>query len=572
MVEIFEILRIMKVSNLRVALVLLVTVSLLLSRHQAQAQHNATMYFMRELPLVNTLNPAFQPEAGSVYVGIPFFSSFYIDGGITARGVSINSLLSGQPKLRPIAENAGNYEGARANMELNLLNLGILMRDMYFTFNVTTKAHFDASVPGSLIHMAWYGNAPYLGEAVPLNGLGGKSMAFTEFAFGFSKEVVRDRITVGARLKYLMGHAYAEAYLGPNSYVYTDPESWDITVGLAPEVYFAGLPVDVPLGRFPYNDNKFNMGSYTPKLAAGHGASVELGFEIKGEQWTASGSLTNLGCIGWKSAKHVKADGGYSTHTFHGVNTNNSNMVQELKDSLINNVQLHGYNTKSLARWIDPTMTFAASYKLHEHFNAGALVAMNISSYNSYPMFALSLNTQKFPINGSLSYNFSNKYNNLGLGVLFGRRDLQFHVICDNLLAVNYRSARQANLRMGLNLLVGAPKNTAEQKPVWELLSPTKDEVKADRKAARKAAKEKKKEKPLGPLNAIFNPSSTKPVNKAPLNSAPQEAAPKRRSQGALNSAPQETAPKRRSTQGTLSKPAEQGSSKPKVKNKKPLN
>ena len=496
----------------------------LLSCSKVQAQHNATMYFMRDLPLVNTLNPAFQPSAGSVYVGLPFISSVYLDGGVTAQGATINNLFNPQANLRRIADGVGAYEGAFGSFELNLFNLGILVRDMYFTLDIVTKSHGLFSVPGEVIRMAWRGNAPYIGQAVSLDGLGGKAEAYTEIALGFSKEVMRDKITVGGKVKGLLGHAYAEAYLGKKSFIYTDPDSWNITAGLAPDISIGGFSTNIPNGDFSRDTIHFD--SFKP--IAGVGAGVDVGFEIKNDKVSISGSILNLGAINWKNASRAEAAG---SMTFRGIQNNGNgfesgeDIIAQVKDSLFNIGTLRG-SKGDMVRWIDPTIMFGVSYQLHEHFTGGALAAMTISKYHSFPLFALSVNTQKFPINGSLSYSYSSSHN-LGMGVLFGQREKQLHIICDNMLAVAYRSTRHFNLRMGLNLLVGEPKNTSERKKDWGLLSPTKQEIKEEKRAARKAAKENKDKKPLGPLNPISEMFIQRNPSKATLNTPAGEEEPR---------------------------------------------
>jgi hypothetical protein len=432
----------------------------MLPRPQAQAQHNATLYFMRDLPLANTLNPAFQPEAGSLYIGIPGLSSIYLDGGIIARGASIVDL--------PL--NFSTFKSGNANIEVSLLNLGVLVRDMYFTLDVTTKTNVKANVPESFVKMVWYGNTSYLGQDISLVGLSGQAQAYTEFALGFSKEVVRNRITVGGKVKYLMGHVFGEGYLGHNSFIHTDPETWYITAEVTPELYVAGLPVKAPRDTIDINSFQFENGGSSYSPIAGNGGGIDLGFEIKGEKLTISGSLTDLGFISWKNAEYVKGHG-ITQRTFTGVINDNGNMIDQLRDSLYSATQLYGSSITSLHRWIDPTMSFSTSYRLHQNFSVGALAAMTISRYNDYPLFALSVSTHKLPVNGTVSYSYSNNHN-LGLGLLFGRRGVQFHLICDNVLAANFHTARHFNLRTGLNLLLGSPKNTDPRKKAWEPLNP----------------------------------------------------------------------------------------------------
>jgi hypothetical protein len=373
-----------------------------------------------------------------------------------------------------------------------------------------------------------------VGRAVSLEGLGAQAQVDTEFALGFSKEVLRDNITVGGKVKYLMGHAFAEGYLASGSFVYTDPETWSITAGVAPEVYITE--------KLPFTGNA--------SIVAGNGGGVDLGFEIKSERLTVSGSLVNLGFISWKNVEYQEVEGGRSIHTFSGIIDSGGNMIGQLRDSVYNTVELHSSLVTPLRRWTAPTLSFSASYRLHQNFSAGALVGMNINRYNNYPLLALALNTHELPINGVLSYSYSYNHN-LGVGVLFGRREAQLHLICDNVLAASYRTTRHVNFRAGLNLLLGAPKNADAGKKVWEPLSPTKAEKKEARREAKRAAKQSQSRKPLGPLNPIPAAPAKTPVSKTPLNTAPQQS---------TTTAPASKAPLN---------PIQQEAPKPKAKDKK---
>ncbi|MDR0711491.1 MAG: hypothetical protein LBF67_03975, partial [Prevotellaceae bacterium] len=58
-------------------------------------------------------------------------------------------------------------------------------------------------------------------------------------------------------------------------------------------------------------------------------------------------------------------------------------------------------------------------------------------------------------VNASASYSYYNGNSNVGVGLLIGRKVMQWHIIADNLLAVNYKTAQNVNLRMGFSFLFG---------------------------------------------------------------------------------------------------------------------
>ncbi|MDR3365944.1 MAG: DUF5723 family protein [Prevotellaceae bacterium] len=491
-------------SQIKKVVVLAVWMLTLWPRYGAQAQHNATMYFMRDLPAVNMLNPAFQPEAGSIYFGIPLFSSIYLDGGVTLKGMNMGNLMMMNNKknniyLTPAAANPAPYEGGYANVDINLLNVGILVEDMYFTLDVTAKARAEAAIPTEFIKMAWYGNAPYIDQAISLNDLGGGGSAYTEIALGFSKDVVPERITVGGKVKWLMGLAFVEVEAGKAAFLQTNRD-WSMTISANPDIRIGGLLDEIPSDICGY------------KLA-GKGLGVDVGFEIKNELFTASGSIINVGAIRWRNVNHGNRAQGNLDTTFRGVAGSNlgtfiksMNLEENLK-KVMRGEMPSGFvgSPEDILRWTSPTATVGLAYPLNKHLVAGALAGVTVGQYNSYPLFALSLNTRKHPINGSLSYSYGHSHN-VGMGLLFGRHGTQLHVICDNILAASYQTAQKINLRFGLNMLLGAPRQYGEKKKVWQQLNTTSSPTNPYKNAKKPA-----------PLNTLSSPTAT-PVSKQPLN------------------------------------------------------
>ncbi|MGL4956428.1 MAG: DUF5723 family protein [Bacteroidales bacterium] len=459
------------------------------------------MYFMRDVPMVNSLNPAFQLTEGRWFVGLPVVSSIHVGGAVSARGLNINQLASnGVPQIRNIVEHFSSMESGYGTLDLNVLNLGFMSTEnTYFTLDVTIKGSFEASMPRDLAKVMWYGNLPYAGQTMSFEGLGEKMDLYTSIGIGFSTDIVKDVITIGAKIKYLMGFAYNDMYLTKNSSLYTDPNTWAITAGLAPEMNFAGLPFNLPHGTFDLQDFALESRNYSPSIA-GHGAGIDFGIEIKGERFSASGSVINLGAINWKKASYAEAINGGSSITFDGISVdqipteeNNNDIMGQITDTLISATKMQGGYQYNLLRWTDPTMMFGMSYIMHDHFVANALASLTISRYNTHPLFAVGVSTQGFFVNGTLSYSYVNKGSNLGAGIVMGGTRTKFHLICDNILALDLRSARQTSLRLGLSLLFGDSAETAERK----------NKTKTMNSILVPSNSKKKSKKPLAPLNPV---------------------------------------------------------------------
>ncbi|MDR0711493.1 MAG: DUF5723 family protein [Prevotellaceae bacterium] len=479
----------MKLSKIKKAVALAAWMLAVQPRYEAQAQHNATMYFMRDLPAVNMLNPAFQPEAGSIYVGMPLLSSVYFDGGITLGGMNIGNLLNNTPRLTKAAANPAPYEGAYANADVNLINVGILVRDMYFTFDITEKTRAEAAIPADVVRLAWYGNAPYIGKTIAINELGAQVCSYAEIALGFSKDIVRDRITIGAKLKRLLGITFADAEVGKDAFLQTNAD-WSTTLRVSPEFNIAGITESLPDDICTYE-------------FAGKGWGMDMGFEIKNELFIVSGSVLNVGVIRWRNVRHEKLETDAFELTFRGAQLNGNTDLTKIIDTV--KAQKFVRSSENIWKWTPSTATISVAYPLNKHLVAGALAGVAIGRYNSYPLLALSLSTWKHPINGSLSYSYSHSHN-LGMGLLFGRREAQLHVICDNILAADYQRAQKINLRLGLNLLLGAPRQTGDRKKTWAPIN-TIDSPTNTYKTTGKP----------GPLNRLLSPTA-QPTNKQPLN------------------------------------------------------
>jgi hypothetical protein len=267
-----------------------------------------------------------------------------------------------------------------------------------------------------------------------------------------------ENLFVGAKVKYLQGLAYMQAGLGEGSYFKTDEGAYKISVGLRPEIYLSGIPVTAQQGELHSLDSLINTGLGSYKFDAGN---MGVGFDLGGSwdvPWVkglnVSASVLDLGFINWSGHKVTPQDDLIEV-SFEGLSlSDGDNFASGLLDSLQKKATVKSTGNVSQRVWLSPTVYVGASYELAKYLNAGALFGYRLSK-ESLPLVALSVNTQGFMVNGSVSYSYFNRNHNVGAGLLFGRKVLQWHIIADNLLAVNYKTAQNVSVRTGINFLFG---------------------------------------------------------------------------------------------------------------------
>jgi hypothetical protein len=472
---------------------LLPLLALLLGSAAAHAQADVTLYHMRDLPLSNRLNPAFQPKNGSIYIAIPVIPLLGAPTGLgvsaTGKNITYQNLMSDKPNYGAIVSGIDKFAVGQFNFDYTPISFGFMVKDMYFSLDLSLKAHFEGRVPKGMIDLIYYGNGAEstLGKEMSLEGLGGTGYAYGELALGFSKEIAPLDLIVGGKLKYLQGGAYAQTSFGKNSYITTDPKSYHITAGIDPEMYMAGLPGSLPSGNVMLDSIvggiDFDLDSYVFK-SDNRGFAIDLGGtwnvgNVVDQPWAkkleVSASLIDLGFISWKGNKVVKAKDASDSFTFEGMNMNGGiNFLNSLTDSVMNTAKVESAGNASFRKWLSPTLYVGASYHIAKYLNAGMLLGCRFGTYENLPLVAASINTQSLPVNASLSASYFDGKGNLGFGIIFGRRACQFHIITDNILAANYQKTQAINLRMGMNVLVGKTRDKRKEAAAagGELLAP----------------------------------------------------------------------------------------------------
>ena len=409
---------------------------------------------MSRIPQVIYTNPAFIPDS-RVNVGLPVLSSNYFSLGNS--GFTYNSLLD----VDKMIQRMGTKNYLTSNIRVDLLSVGIGVKENYFSLNVTEHVYAKVTYPKGLFQFIWEGNGEeLLGTRADMDGLGFDFMHHREYALGFARNF-SEKLTLGGRAKYLSGFQNIwtkTSKLG----LTTDSTTYDITLDGAMEVNTSGINGIVG-GEFDVATGLISAGN--------HGFAIDLGGSYKhNEKITFSSAILNLGFISWKNdVKNYKKDN--FKFTFSGVDLNNffsddtagEGSSQAIMDSLEAAFKVNE-SSDAYQAWLNAKVLLGATYKLTKNHTAGALIYTEFAKGNIRPALTLSMNTkvQRW-LSASLSYSVYNRsWANVGLGISLNAGPVQLYVVTDNILApIVPQVVKNAHLRFGITTTFGRKKKEA---------------------------------------------------------------------------------------------------------------
>ncbi|MDR2814891.1 MAG: DUF5723 family protein [Prevotellaceae bacterium] len=322
------------------------------------AQQVNTLYFMNNVPERNAYNPAFQP-VHNVYIDLPLMPNFRFDVGNSSLGFSdiifnkkINGVDSTITFLHPEAlKEKDNFYNRLSKttriygeLTFNLIGFGFRVKKNYFTVDVSQKMSSGFYLPRDLFGLALYGSGK--GSEFDLSRLGIQASLYTEFGLGYSRKV-NDKLTVGGKLKYLIGQANINTDI-KNLKLTTGIDKWAISGSGALN---ASLPlVDIPFGA----DGLIDLANLNPEVntdllssgkgitnvifSSNNGFGVDLGatYNIL-PKLQLSAALTDLGFIRWRSnLTNANLGVGFETE---GIEYRPGDKIEDKLDTLLQKVE-----------------------------------------------------------------------------------------------------------------------------------------------------------------------------------------------------------------------------------------
>jgi hypothetical protein len=444
-----------------------------LTAHWTSAQQNLTLFLMHEVPQANFVNPAVTYKCNWL-IGVPALASVHSNYNNSAFTLS-DALRydaatdSSYVNFDQVIGQLDNTEIVASTVHYTPLYAGFWLKNNWITFSITEKVTTYNTMPKEVAELLWYGNTPFVGREASINGLRLDGYHYRDYAVGVARRV-SERWTLGmhARLLFGKGSVYTPKTQGGLT---TNATNFNLLIDLDTRVH-ASFPIDVLVDDEGYvNGIELREDiDWTQYLMnrKNLGVGFDFGFIYElDERTTLSGSLLNLGLIGWKTDVNTfVSDGVFEfTGTDSSTDFNSSDYIRVLGDSLRHQFipvpESHNFSTR-----LTPELFLGATRAWTSHLNTGAVFYSRILRNKIMPALTLSANTYNYKrLNASLSYTAINgDYFNIGAGLGLKLGVFHLHAVSDNLFGfLKLENQRNINLRFGLSIVPGCNEKKESQ-------------------------------------------------------------------------------------------------------------
>lgn len=421
--------------------------------HIAFSQSDMIGYGLyKTLPQSNQLNPALLPDF-KVSIGLPGLSGFRMNASqnFTNLDILTSKNEDGTMDLANVYDNLKRNNRTTVNLNANIFHLGIRTQNAYTAFSINTRTFNRFSFPRSLVDLVYYGNASNQIDASNLDfsKLSFKSNSFTEIGISHGRSILKGKMTVGARFKFLIGHAYADVSnfnlslrtFGDSDSIRISTEGFTIrTGGVTGLLAQEGSDEDL-----------------IPSLIANKGFALDLGATYQfSKKIKFFGSINDLGYIAWNDYTYkLKAES--SGITFKGADFLGQSIDEEL-DSLINEYDFEEVNNESFRNSLMANVYLGASYDLSKRQTVSTIFYSELYRGAIIPAFTAMYNFQYNTFfNVALASTFMNgRINNIGTGFTLNLIPFQICVTTNDLLSIiNPMKGKSVDLRFGINFTFG---------------------------------------------------------------------------------------------------------------------
>ena len=373
----------------------------------AAAQEFRTAAFMQTNNYRHHINPAMLDEA---YVGMPFFGQ--INVGATGNFGLKNFVykLDGNPRydlttfMSPTVS-AGEFLGdlhdknrADVYINYNIFSVGFKAFKGINLVELNLRSNTNVSLPYELFEFMKTTGAK---ETYHLQDIGVRSQNYLELALGHSHRI-NDQWTVGAKLKFLFGGAYAD-FSADQLDVTMNGDQWRI-------VGDARLKAAVLSSEFDYEDPSKNAPDGRRRVKGiddvsfglpGFGMGVDLGATFKvTKDLTLSAAINDLGFINWSKVKNASSRGDYTFDGFEDIYAGSNNtggnklgdQFETLGDDLEEMFSVYDDGEGSSSQALAATINIGAEYTLPAYRNLrfGFLYTSRLHGLYSYHQGLLS--------------------------------------------------------------------------------------------------------------------------------------------------------------------------------------
>ncbi|MEM7371704.1 MAG: DUF5723 family protein [Bacteroidota bacterium] len=423
----------------------------LVSPFSSFAQQELGLHFMQRAPQANLTNPAILQQQ-RISIGLP---GMYLNGIHT--GFSLNELATLDEvnktlslDLEQALQRMNPINHLRVNGQIDLLSVGVRLPMVQIGVSTQTRYNAYLGYPKSLLELAWYGNAAFIGETLDI-APDVHAQAWHEFGISGAFNIGH-RLQLGAKVKYLIG--IADVSTGHKLATFTTHS----------DHFPVNLALDYQIQTSVLNFGDIDQPSFSGEFQAftgNAGLGIDLGAQIRPiKKLTLSASVTDLGYIRWKDqAQSYRA---FGSVYFEGLDiaeilSSDSIDTQAMVDSLLGNIDLTDSAT-TYTTYLSPKIYLSGSYQLLNWLRVGALFHSETYREQTFKSLALNASADLGKVfSTGITYSIRNhRYDNLGLYGVLKLGPVMTYLSSDNLLTFFLPERSQhVNIRAGMNIVFG---------------------------------------------------------------------------------------------------------------------
>ena len=434
--------------------------SLLFSAHLS-AQQELMLQTLPDLWHATSINPALFPENKRIAIGLPAYSLDASHSG----NVTYNDLLR-----KDGDQTVFDFNGVIDQLETeNTLYFDQRIETVSFGIRLPGNWSLQAGhanrltglavYPRSLAEVLWNGNGPYIGEKADF-GFQARVFDWNEWSVGLARHF--DKISVGARLKYLTG---VTSLITDNDHhsatIFTNRDIYQLEIETDYGFHSSSLISAIDTSGLGFKVDVANLEGKA--FSKNTGVSLDLGVQLRvSDQLTISASVLDWGGkIKWKEdANYFRSNGKfvYEGITFPGsdiINGGDSLNFDQKLDTL-NDIFQFQKNAEAFTTKLPQRIYLGGTFQLTEKWGLG--LSAFAQNNDNRRVGGLGASVRWLPVRWlSLGAMYSiNRRSaaNLGFHFVLKPGPVQFYFLSDNLAnAVSLKSSAAVNLRTGLSLV-----------------------------------------------------------------------------------------------------------------------
>ncbi len=417
----------------------------------------------KTLPQANNLNPALLPDY-KFTLSLPGLAGFKANASQNFTNLTLLSSKTANGAM----DLEGIYNGLRRNNRVTasatvpIFNLGIRSQSAYTAFTINTRSFSRFSFPRELVDLAYFGNATDETRDLVFDRLSIKSSSFTEIGLSHGREILRGKMTVGARVKYLVGHAYADISNFNLAFRTFDDDSIRLST--------AGFDARAGGVAGLLTNENYSEADIIGAATAARGFGLDLGATFQfSEKINFFGSINDLGFINWK--RYAKSYSVPATSlTFTGADLFNDSFEAEITGTYEDFEDDITESNLDFSSALTANIYVGGSYQLSKRQKAMAILYTEL-----YKGTLVSAFTGMYNFQYNTFFNFAagatimnGRVSNIGTGFTLNLIPFQLCIATNDLLSIlNPIKGKAGDVRVGVNFTFGnvkKSKNKASKK------------------------------------------------------------------------------------------------------------